>query len=351
MSENQTPNDDMYAAFVEDAKVEKAVSDASREADRKYKPAYLEDGTYTFRMYPDFSQRKLRLVHSLWSHKWPDIGKFHCGADGCLQCAQVNKLYEADIDDAYRQDAKEEWIIHVDIKEMSIEKSDFLKKDQALPLIVDWRVKDAVRDFFAALNPKDVRTLLEDDEAFGIILEYKRGKGGYANMSLSSFKKYKRSPKPEDFPTLDTSYLQPTDLPDENQLKAIQKYVDKIVNKSGVNFHDPEKNGSKSSAPPPAPAPSSQNKSSASSPPSSPAPSPAQAASASDRRKPKCEMDTISEDKKVWTDTSTEPPVERKLKFGEHPIHFGSTTKVPTCMTCLAESACKKQSKETVVSA
>ena len=226
---------DYYASLIEDARQYKEEFEAGLGAEGN--AAFLNDGTYYFRIFPELVKNRLTLIRRFFSHHIPKIGWFMCG-EHCKICPQTDRLAEHNVDKSWQQESRELGLVKVYLRDTTAD-NEYLKPKTHMTLILYPRQIYAIQAFIAELEPEDLREVLDvTDKHQGFKMVFSSGKKGTCTFSLDE-KSYEVPALPNDFPKLSEIFVTEDQFPDDKQMKRIKAFVSSQIAKS-VDFHSPD---------------------------------------------------------------------------------------------------------------
>ena len=280
------------------------------------------------RFYPEIievdGRKRLKVVRTVNNHYFKAIAKgrkrFVCEGANCRICKEVKKLDQIKLKDAYKYARSEDGIIKVNIFRTDA-KSDYIKINEPMFLIVRYKVSEAIANWLAGMDPEDMKEVLNPSKkAMAIKLSYKGGSGGSASIGFD-VKQYEMPVLPEGFSSLYDAYLKDTDVASDEDLQNIKYIINELIARK-MNVFNPDEVDEELGH---------------------------QSTQQDLRDKAKSDVEGVlgaSDDDVPWdepTDTSVKercPSANEGLSFGKHPKEQSMH-----CIVCPIEDECLKASK------
>lgn len=295
----------------------KYIEDHKNYDDSNSPIAYLDDGSYWLRLYPEILERdgkkRARIIRLFTAHSgFPNTRKLPCEGSSCRICKITDPMQALDEKNAWKYQAREEALIKAIVYKSSV-KSDYVKLNSPLFIVLRWKGIQAIQQFIADLAPQDLQKVLDPTKA-APMLKITVDSGSKSNWSVGFDINSAAMPElPADFATLDTAYVKDTDFAKDDELQKVRTFAAEFIAKK-TNLFTPDDQNSGG-------VPGSSG--------------------AQSEETPKTETGVSSA-----TNSSTEaasnsdcPGASEGLKFGEHP---GNSF---TCVMCSKEPACIEATK------
>jgi len=337
MSTDQNEIVEAYAGLISDSINSRQERLERGDKDDKFPIAYLSDGTFVARFFPESyesadGKKRIRLMRKFFSHRLKlkdDNNKdryvyVSCEGDNCRVCKEASRLYDINYKDAYKYGSKQEALIKAHIYEGPAD--EYVKTNTTMVLVLNYRQMVAFDDLLADMSPNDAAELFSSSgEQLGIKLHSYYENGRKCSIGFHH-KKYALPEIPKDMPSnLDDVYLKKDKFITDEDLQILKKHISQIIANKHQN-EDPESNTSAANALS-GPETSSVNTKETASVAMQASPSVTQAATGS-------------------TEEKCSGIIKKIAGYGYSPgeFHFGSPPPAmnPTCLMCKNRSDCAK---------
>lgn len=290
-------------------------------------PHYKSLANYKVRLYPiikedpDTGKPKLVLTRQVWSHSgFEKTRRLACTGRDCAICSHTKKLKEANYSDAWKYTARGEALVLAYVYESSTPKDyKYMKTGEYGYLVLRNKAINSLNAFLANLTPEEMKSVLNPTiKANRVVLTISPGSDGSVSWGFD-IKQAELPPLPDDFPDIDSVYVNPDKLTTDEELKTVRTTVNKLLATMAGILVEPDEDEEE-------PAPKVSNSQAAKS-----------AVGKALGKKPKGESSTSQEEPSC-------PGIDEGLSWGNHPQTLGEEPNI-TCLSCPHESSCEARTK------
>jgi len=244
MTDADFENIELFSGVQQDAE---QYRDQNSDDDRA-PTAYIDEGNYWVRLYPEMiineaGARQLVVVRRFWSYQRAfGVRRLPAPKDGdCPIRQQVQRLKDANYDEAWKYTAKEEGLIKLYIYKMSLKDHKYIKVKTPMFFILRRKQLTALADFLADLSPEDLRNIMNPRVAAPLIkFSFTKGSGGSSSFGFDLARE-ELPPLPEDFPSLYDVVMPESDAkpPTDEEIAKYKKGISALL-AAGTNLLNPD---------------------------------------------------------------------------------------------------------------
>lgn len=243
----------MFSGVSEDAG---EYRDEAKEFADRAPISYLDEGNYWLRFYPEVKieadgSRKMHVMRRFWSYTGlaKGVRRLPAPLGDCPVRAEVTRLKEAKLDDAWKYQAKEEAVLKVYIERWSGPKDHkYIKTQKPMFVVLRRKQVTALAEFLADLKPEGLRKVLNYHASNPLIkLSYTKGSGGNASFGFD-IEEITPPALEENFPSLFTVLLDESKVATPDEVQKIRREVNRILSQ-GSKIFTPEGDEAKTAGP------------------------------------------------------------------------------------------------------
>lgn len=285
--------------------------------------------TWKMRFYPlikedENGNPKLILTRNVWSHSGFDkTRRLPCLGKDCPICAEARKLKDIKHSEAWKYTAKREAVAPVYIYETTAPKDyKWMKLNEHSYMQLRSKAIDSLNAFLTNLSPEEMQQVLNPRvDAPRIMFTVSGGSEGSASWGFD-IKKAEIPEMPDDFPDIDTVYVDETKPATDEEMQTVRKTINKLLAESAGTLIEPDEtptvNTTKAEA---------------------------KVAAKSAVSEALAKTSVVTETPAVNQACPDCPGKAEGLNFGDHPVTLGKDISV-SCLACGDESSCVDFTKQ-----